>query len=140
VNAAPAPTGESLPPRARLRRKRDFQRVFQGGWRGGTRELRLVIRPNDLGYPRLGLAVGRKVGNAVVRNRMKRRLREVFRRERALLAAPVDVVVIPQPGAAALSFEALREQLLRGMKAWRPRGRGPRENEPRRPAPQRADP
>ena len=121
MTAAAAPAGEKLPARARLRRKRDFERVFRGGWRTGTREIRFVIRANDLDHPRLGLAVGRRVGNAVARNRLKRRLREVFRRHRDACPAPLDVVVIPQAGADALSFEALREQFVTGVGGWRPR-------------------
>ncbi len=116
-----APAGESLPPRARLRRKREFQHVFKGGWRSGTSQLRLVIRENEVGYSRLGLAVGRRVGNAVVRNLLKRRLREIFRKHRDLFPQNLDVVVVPQAKADELSFEALGEQFLSLVRGWKPR-------------------
>jgi ribonuclease P protein component len=54
---------------------------------------------------RLGLTVSRKVGNAVVRNRVKRRIREWFRRERHEFEGVWDVVVIARREAAALDFE-----------------------------------
>ena len=53
--------------------------------------------PNEIGYPRLGITVTRKVGNAVVRNRIKRAVRELFRRNRDLLTRPVDLVVHARP-------------------------------------------
>ena len=54
------------------------------------------------------MTVSSKVGNAVVRARVKRRLREIFRRRRALLPAGVDVVVVARSAAASASFEELR--------------------------------
>ena len=57
---------------------------------------------------RLGLAVSRKVGNAVVRNRLKRRLREIFRVERSLAPAHRDLILIPRPGCSDLDFQKLR--------------------------------
>jgi ribonuclease P protein component len=95
--------------------------VFRQGVRRGTPQIRLVLSENDLGYPRLGLAVGRRVGGAVVRNRLKRRLREIFRRHRDVFPAPLDVVVIPLSGAERLSFDQLRDQFLRLVTEWRPR-------------------
>ena len=123
--AAPVPRGESFPPRARLRRKREFERVFRRGWRTGRTPLRLVILENDCGVSRLGLAVGKRVGGAVVRNRVKRRLREIFRRERAQFPTTIDVVIVPQAGAGECSSEELREELLSLISRWRPRGERP---------------
>lgn len=122
MNETPAPSGERYPRRARLRRKREFERVFRAGMRCSSPALRLVIARNDAGIPRLGLAVSRKVGGAVVRNLLKRRLREIFRCERGLLPEPLDIVVVPQPGADRLSFAELREQFLRAAAQWRPKG------------------
>lgn len=63
--------------------------------------------PNQRAEPRFGLAVGRKVGNAVVRNRVKRRIRESVRRERGALGG-VDVVFIARPSAAGAAFSEIR--------------------------------
>jgi ribonuclease P protein component len=66
----------------------------------------IVHLANDLGAPRFGLAVGRKVGNAVVRNRVKRWVREAVRRQRSGVGA-VDVVLIARPSAAEAGYHAL---------------------------------
>lgn len=63
--------------------------------------------------PRLGLTVGRRVGNAVVRNRVKRRVREWFRASRSGLAPSADLVVIGRRGAGALSGREVAEALDR---------------------------
>jgi ribonuclease P protein component len=67
---------------------------------------------NDLPYPRLGLAVGRPVGSAVVRNRWKRLIREAFRLTRSQLPTGVDLVISPRKGAAP-SLDGIRSSILR---------------------------
>ncbi len=69
----------TLPPSRRLSRDRDYQAVFDCGLRKSLGPLTLFVRPNGLAHPRLGLSVSRRVGIAVRRNAIKRRLREAFR-------------------------------------------------------------
>jgi ribonuclease P protein component len=61
--------------------------------------------------PRLGITVGRKVGSAVRRNRVKRRVREFFRIHREELQPAHDLVVIARPGADRLSFKDVESEL-----------------------------
>ena len=102
--------------RHRLSRSRDFDAVYRHGRSVSTRFLVLYWFPRgDDGPPRLGLAVPRKVGGAVVRNRVKRRLREAWRELLPQVAAGRDYVVIARPGLAEAAesrgFEWLRERV-----------------------------
>lgn len=79
-------------------RRSDFDRAFREGRRGFAKALMLVVVESPTGYSRLGLAVSRKVGNAVRRNRARRLLREAFRRLHPTLPAPLDLVAVPRNG------------------------------------------
>jgi ribonuclease P protein component len=108
----------------RLRKRRDFTRVQRRGDRVVVRDLIAIHRPRPSSDPagghRFGLTVSRKVGNAVVRNRTKRRLREAIRRsarrvfDDSALAAR-DVVFIARPGAAGASYEDLFDQVATAL-------------------------
>jgi ribonuclease P protein component len=77
--------------------------------------------PNQLAASRLGLTISRKVGDAVRRNRLRRRLRESFRRHlRAAIGEPcVDLVIRPLPGAAPVPQAMLQAEILEALAAWR---------------------
>ena len=96
----------------RLRKKRDFDRVRRGGSRVATDAF--VISIADAPGKRLGIVVGGNVGTAVVRNRLKRVVREYFRvcRDRFPWG---DCVVIARPKAARLKNAEMREQLERAL-------------------------
>jgi ribonuclease P protein component len=84
----------------RLHHSREFEAVYSQGIRIPGRHFVLFILPNKLGRSRLGVTLSRKVGNAVVRNQARRRIRDIFRRRRDLLAAGFDVVVHTRPEIA----------------------------------------
>lgn len=94
----------------RLRRSEDFRVVQTGGRKQTTRHLVGLYRPNATEAPRVGFAVSRKVGNAVIRNRVKRWLREAVRHERHGLP-PVDLVLIARPAAASSNAHELRNEV-----------------------------
>ncbi|MEM9064843.1 MAG: ribonuclease P protein component [Planctomycetota bacterium] len=78
---------------------RDYQAAFRARLRKSAGPLTVFGRANDLDCTRLGLSIGRKVGNAVVRTTLKRRLREAFRLNKGDLPAGFDLVVTSRPHA-----------------------------------------
>jgi ribonuclease P protein component len=100
--------------RHRLSRSRDFDAVYRRGRSVSTRFLTLYwfTREEDDGEPRLGLSVPKKaVASAVARNRIKRRLREIWRARVKALPAGRDYVLIVRPGLAEVADERGTEWL-----------------------------
>jgi ribonuclease P protein component len=112
---------QRFPKRFRLRSREDFRRVFER--KRSVVDSLLVAYGCRSGfpYPRVGLAVSRKIGSAVVRNRWKRLLREAFRLTRDQLPPGLDLVLVPRAGAkpelASLvgSLPRLAHQLARRL-------------------------
>lgn len=103
-----------LPAPHRLRHSRDFRRVLR---RGRTRAARTVVvhaAPAD-GVCRVGFVVGRDVGTAVRRNRVKRRLRHLVAADLAAIAG-TDLVVRARPAAAGADYAELRSDLCRCLR------------------------
>ena len=71
--------------------------------------------PNELGTPRLGLSVSRKVGNAVTRSAVRRRLREVFHSTLSEIPGNWDLVVSARPAAAEAALRELKEEFARAL-------------------------
>ena len=83
-----------LSQRERVRRRADYQQIYDRGMKIHGKLFTLFTLANNLTFGRLGIAATRKIGGAVVRNRAKRLIREVFRQNK--LAPGFDVVVIPK--------------------------------------------
>jgi ribonuclease P protein component len=101
----------------RLRHTRDFKRVRAEGRPYYSPLLTVrILTKQDESPPRLGIVVGRHVGNAVARNRIKRLAREVFRLNKHRLQRGCDIVVTPKPAAAGKTLRDLEEILLHAMR------------------------
>jgi ribonuclease P protein component len=104
---------ERLRPHERLRRRTEFLRCYRLGRRRQGRLAILYSAPNETRCPRLGITASRKVGNAVARARLKRRVREIYRRWEGRRSLPdLDLVVHLQPGAAGAPFADLETEIL----------------------------
>ncbi|MBZ5494867.1 MAG: ribonuclease P protein component [Acidobacteriia bacterium] len=103
---------ERFPWRQRIVRSSDFRSLYHTGRRLDAGKFVLFGRPNGLGFHRLGLTVSRKVGGAVVRNRVKRLFREIFRRFSADIPCHLDLVVNAKRECASVAYAALREEFL----------------------------
>ncbi len=115
MNSGPA-ARETFSRGDRLRKRREFEECYASGVRVSGRYLQIFLRlcPDP---SRLGISVPRRVGNAVARNRVRRRLREIFRRNRDLFGSrSACLVVHARPGASAASFSDLVEEYRRGVR------------------------
>ena len=86
----------TFPPSRRLSGKLAFRRVFDASRRAHKFPLTVWVCDNELGHPRLGLSIGKKIGHAPRRSRLKRKLREAFRLTQHDLP-PVDLVITGKP-------------------------------------------
>ena len=122
-------------PEERLHSRKEFTRIMRVGKRLTACGIRLRYAPNGLDRSRLGLTVGRRAGKAVRRNRIRRLLREGFRLSKHMIPQPLDIVVLPIPGAlvtldgvrrafARLAYEAARSPEEPPPRK-EPRGRSP---------------
>jgi len=112
-------------PRQRLRKAAEFDRVFRRGVRLDGALFVLVAASNDGAHDRLGLAVSRRVGGSVVRNRVRRLLRESFRCLERGARASADLVILGKPELARASLEDVgRELRARVGRLERGSGRG----------------
>jgi len=97
----------SFPKEKRLVSNRQFKAVLARGQRLSNELLTLYVAENDCGYPRLGVSVSKSCGNAVVRNRLKRLLREAFRQSQDSIPASFDYLLMISPQLCRVGFSPL---------------------------------
>lgn len=124
MNSGPA-VRETFSRDDRLRKRRGFEECYASGIRASGHHLQVFLLPEASALT-LGLSVSRRVGAATVRNRVRRRLREIFRRNRAAFAGKAfRLVVNARPSAATVSFAELSGDFLeavgRALARFRPR-------------------
>jgi ribonuclease P protein component len=108
----------------RLRKHADYQRVYKASRKQFAKQMSyfFMVRPSlgadgtplrnaDASSPRVGLTVGKVMGKAVDRNRIKRRMREAVRKNLAVLSMPVDVILHPRRSVIDLDFMVLEREV-----------------------------
>ena len=101
----------------RVRRREEYQRVFDLSHRAKGRYATVLVAPNESGTARLGIVASRKLGDAVRRNRAKRLIREVFRREDFTPPGKgLDVVIIPRRELFDAEYSSLESDLRSTIK------------------------
>jgi ribonuclease P protein component len=130
VEQPAAKAGAGFPRAARLLKHSDFERVYKQGRRHFSSHMTVfylrravdalpAVLPTALQIndPRVGFTVGRVLGGAVERNRIKRRLREAVRRRRGVLQGAVDVVINPKKSILTLEFAVVLDEVGRALDA-----------------------
>ena len=109
--------GNLFPRQARLVRRGEFDAVYRAGKRRSSFHFTVFFRANELPQSRFGFSIKRALGSAVVRNRIRRRLREVVRCHRLEIPAGWDMVIHPKGSAVRAEFAALTADLLHVLKS-----------------------
>ena len=108
--------GQKFPREARLVRRSEYDAVYRAGKRRSSSHFTIFVRANELPLSRFGFSIKKALGGAVVRNRIRRRLREMVRCHRQEIPAGWDIVIHPKSSVAKAPFPALAEDLLRALK------------------------
>lgn len=95
-----------------LKLNHEFRRLYAKGKSAVAPCLAVYCRKNKLGYTRLGFTVGTKLGNAVVRNRVRRRLKEAYRTNEGRMLPGYDIVVVGRVRAVHARYREMERQLL----------------------------
>jgi len=93
-----------------IRKRADFELIYKAGRKQSGRLMTMFTRANELSVARLGIAATRKIGSAVIRNRAKRLVRELFRRHKP--AGAIDVVVVPRREMLDAPYARLEAEFL----------------------------
>lgn len=101
----------------RLRKNEEFQVVFQKGKSSANKHFVVYTLPKEGQVPfRIGISVSKKIGNAVIRNRVKRYIRESITNLEEVILPGVDIVLIVRQGAEKLPFDTLRDSVAHVLK------------------------
>lgn len=96
----------------RLKNKREFDVVYKNGKSYWNRNLILYVNKNSLDYNRIGYSITKKVGNSVVRNKIRRRMKEIYRLNLDDMDVGYDFILIPKKNTAEIPYEQLESAML----------------------------
>jgi ribonuclease P protein component len=108
---------ESYGPGERIRTKKDFINLYRSGLCFRGKYFNLIYLSNNLGHCRMAVVASKKIGNAAKRSRVRRRARELFRRNKDLLTFSADMILIAKKDIQNATWQELREQYLSTVKA-----------------------
>lgn len=112
MNHTPQPSPGKFPKGSRLLKHADFEAVYRQGKRHFSEHVAVFYRERgDQSGPRVGLTVGKALGGAVDRNRIRRRMRAAVRGRLQRLSRPVDVVLHPRKSVLGLKFSRLDTEI-----------------------------
>ena len=101
----------------RLVRKSEFDEVYRAGKRRSSSHFTVFVRASGQSSSRFGFSIKKALGGAVLRNRMRRRMREIVRCHRQEIPSGWDIVIHPKSSVASAEFAPLAADLLRLMKS-----------------------
>lgn len=107
---------QRLPRSRRIRKRAEFLRLQRNSARRAGNCFVVITAPTRGSTSRIGITASRKVGGAVVRNRIKRLIREFFRRHRERIVPPRDVLVIARADAARATYAVVEQELSKALK------------------------
>ena len=99
----------------RLRSNMEFKKVYKYGKNYWNRNLILYVMKNDLGYTRVGYSITKKIGNSVVRNRIRRQMKEIYRLKFDLIENNYDLIFIPKKNVVEISYDKLESAMVHIM-------------------------
>ena len=106
-------SASSFPASRRLRKSREFKQVQEGGRKHFSKHFLLLVSAANGAKSRVGITITTKIDKrAVVRNKLKRRIRYIFRVHQERLKSPVDMVVIARRDAVLRTYEEVERELL----------------------------
>ncbi|SHH16326.1 ribonuclease P protein component [Thermosyntropha lipolytica DSM 11003] len=100
----------------RINKSGDYKLVYEKGKKFSGRYIIVYIKENNLGHNRFGFVVSKKIGNAVVRNRIKRQLRAIINEEKNRIKGSFDIVIICRHNLEGYTFSLLHKDVMKIFK------------------------
>ena len=108
---------ETLRPRERIRKKKEFLLLYKKGKRYRGKFFTLIYSSNDQKFSRMAVVVSKKVGNAVSRNKTKRWIRTLYRTNKGFLQNPYDLVFIAKKEISEATWSRLQTEYVQAIKS-----------------------